>query len=163
VHEGIDIGGYRFVTAAGTIYDRQYFTGLIDEVRVWKVGRSQEEIKNSMNTVLSGGEDGLLYYYRFDEGTGLLVTSTAFPSYGTLGGGVQTTLPTWVLSDSPLSNPYPAPTPNGGGGGGVTCTTNEPGLYATAAILSILFIIAGIVIGVVGYRKFQSREYKQLQ
>jgi len=157
--EGIDIGGYRFLTEQGTIFDNQYFTGLIDEVRVWNVGRTQEEIKSTMSTVLSGSETGLLYYWRFDEGTGLLVNSQAFPSYGTLGGGIVDAEPKWVLSDSPLTNPYPLPQ----SGGSVTCNTNESGLYATAAILSVLFIIGGIIIGVVGYRKYQSREYKQLQ
>jgi len=157
--EGIDIGGYRFLTMGGTYFSYQYFTGVIDEVRVWNVGRTQQEIQSTMNTVLSGSETGLLYYWRFDEGTGLLVNSQAFPSFGTLGGGIVDAEPKWVLSDSPLTNPYPPAQ----SGGSVTCVTNEAGLYATAAILSVLFVIGGIIIGIVGYRKFQTREYKQLQ
>jgi len=158
--EGIDIGGYRFLTTGGTYFSYQYFTGVIDEVRVWSVGRTQQEIKSTMSTVLSGSETGLLYYWRFDEGTGLLVNSQAFPSFGTLGGGIVDAEPKWVLSDSPLTNPYPPPQ---SGGGSATCVTNEAGLYATAAILSVLFVIGEIIIGIVGYRKFQTREYKQLQ
>jgi len=115
--DGIDIGGYRFLTPQGTYFSNQYFTGLIDEVRVWNMGRTQDEIRSTMGTVLSGGEPGLLYYWRFDEGTGLLVNSQAFPSYGTLGGGIVNTEPKWVESDSPLTNPYPP-------SGGVTCNCN---------------------------------------
>jgi len=161
--EGVDIGGYRFLSMAGTYYSGQYYTGLIDEVRVWNVGRSEDQIKSTMSTVLSGGEPGLLYYWRFDEGKGLLVDSLAFPSYGTLGGGIVDAEPKWVISDSPLTNDYP-PTPDGGGS--VPCnapTPNESGLYATAAILSVLFVLGGIFFGIVGYRRYQGREYKQLQ
>jgi len=160
--EGIDIGGYRFLTEGGSYFSYQYFTGLIDEVRVWKVGRSQNDIKASMNTVLSGGEFGLVYYWRFDEGAGLLVDSLSLASYGTLGGGIADAEPKWVQSDSPLTNPYPAPTVPGGGGP-VTCTSNESGLYATAAILSILFVIGGAVLGIIGFRMYLRNDYKEIK
>jgi len=159
--EGIDIGGYRFLTEQGTYFSNQYFRGLIDEVRVWNVGRTQSEIKATMNTVLSGGEPGLVYYWRFDEGMGLLVDSLAFASYGTLGGGIAAAEPRWVQSDAPLTNPYPPPTQ--GGGGSVTCNTNESGLYATASILSIVFVIGGMILGIIGYRMYQNRDYKELK
>jgi len=158
--EGIDIGGYRYLSEAGTIFTNQYFRGLIDEVRLWSVGRTQSEIKATMNTVLSGGEPGLLYYWRFDEGMGLLVHSLAFASYGTLGGGIESAEPRWVESDAPLTNPYP---PTQDGGVSVTCNTNEAGLYATASILSILFVIVGMILGIIGYKKYQNRDYNQLR
>jgi len=149
--EGLDIGGYRFLDQQGNYYSRQYFTGLIDEVRVWTVGRTQSQIKSTMSTVLSGSESGLMYYWRFDEGNGLLVNSLAFASYGTLGGGIVAAEPKWVQSDSPLTNPYPAPTqPNS-----APCNTNESGVYATASVLSIVFILLGVVIGIIGYRCYQ--------
>jgi len=153
--EGIDIGGYRFITQAGNYYSGQYFKGIIDEVRVWSVGRTQAEIQTNMNTVLSGGEPGLLYYWRFDEGHGLLTTSLARTSYGALGGGIQPAEPKWVVSDAPLKNDYPPPQ-------GATCHTNESGLYATAAILSIVFVIGGIVLGIFGYRMYSKGSYKGL-
>jgi len=161
--EGIDIGGYRFLTQQGTYFSYQYFRGLIDEVRVWNVGRTQSEIKATMNTVLSGGEPGLVYYWRFDEGKGLLVESLAFASYGTLGGGIVDAEPRWVQSDAPLTNPYPPPTQGGGGGGSAPCNINESGLYATASILSIVFVIGGMILGIIGFRMFQNRDYKELK
>jgi len=153
--EGIDIGGYRFLTQGGTYYSGQYFRGIVDEVRVWTVGRTQTEIKANMFTVLSGGEPGLLYYWRFDEGAGNLVDSLAGASYGTLGGGIQVAEPKWVVSDAPLKNDYP-PTQ------AASCHVNESGLYATASILSIVFVIGGIVLGVFGYKMYSKGAYKGL-
>jgi len=162
--EGLDIGGYRFIDQTGNYFNGQFFTGLIDEVRVWNVGRTQAQIKSTMNTVLSGGEPGLLYYFRFDEGTGLLVNSLAFAAFGTLGGGIIASEPRWVQSDSPLTNPYPPPSPVPTPGGSVTCNSNESGLYATAAILSIVFIIVGAIVGILGFKWYQrSGNYNELK
>jgi len=147
--EGIDIGGYRFLQTSGTIFSYQYFKGLIDEVRVWNVGRSQSEIQSTMGNTLSGNEGGLVYYWRFDEGMGLLVSSQAMTSYGTLGGGITAAEPRWVQSDSPLSNPFPLPTVSP-----ITCNVNESGVYVAGSILGIVFILIGIIIGGFGYKKF---------
>jgi len=40
--------------------------GSIDEVRMWDVARSESEIKNNMNTRLSGAETNLVAYYPMD-------------------------------------------------------------------------------------------------
>ena len=45
------------------------FRGLIDEVRIWSVARTQEQIQSSMNTTLTGQESGLVGYWNFDDGT----------------------------------------------------------------------------------------------
>ena len=42
---------------------------LIDEVRIWKVARTQEEIQATMHTTLTGQEEGLVGYWNFDDGT----------------------------------------------------------------------------------------------
>ncbi len=46
------------------------FDGLIDEVRIWNVARTQTELKDNMNTVLTGNESGLTAYYKFDMSSG---------------------------------------------------------------------------------------------
>ena len=42
------------------------FQGKIDEVRMWDVARTESEIKNNMNTRLSGAETNLVAYYPMD-------------------------------------------------------------------------------------------------
>ena len=46
------------------------YQGDLDEVRIWKVARSQTQIRASMNRSLTGVEPNLVAYYRCDEGSG---------------------------------------------------------------------------------------------
>ena len=43
--------------------------GLIDEVRVWNIARSEADIRSDMVTQLNGDEPGLVGYWKFDEET----------------------------------------------------------------------------------------------
>jgi hypothetical protein len=43
------------------------FQGLVDDVRIWNVARTQEEIESNMNNRLSGDEDDLLAYFPMDR------------------------------------------------------------------------------------------------
>ena len=45
-----------------------FFNGAVDEVRIWNYVRTQDEINNKKNAVLSGQETGLVSYYSFDNG-----------------------------------------------------------------------------------------------
>jgi proline iminopeptidase len=47
----------------------EYFHGMIDEVRLWNVARSEQEIRGAMNNRLTGKEKGLVAYWNFDDGT----------------------------------------------------------------------------------------------
>lgn len=44
------------------------FTGNIDDLRVWNIARTAEQISASMNCELQGTESGLLAYYQFNQG-----------------------------------------------------------------------------------------------
>jgi hypothetical protein len=44
-----------------------FHSGLIDEVRLWRVARTQEEIRATMNSALTGEEEGLAGYWNFDN------------------------------------------------------------------------------------------------
>jgi hypothetical protein len=74
------------------------FEGLIDEVRLWGVARTQSEIQQCMNRELSitGGScsisSSLISYFRFNEGSGSIIAE--FTGLG--AGGLE----------------YPNPTPN---------------------------------------------------
>ncbi|MFZ4621461.1 MAG: LamG-like jellyroll fold domain-containing protein, partial [Bacteroidota bacterium] len=46
------------------------FHGEIDEVRIWNVVRTPDQIVRDMNRPLSGMESGLAGYWKFDEGSG---------------------------------------------------------------------------------------------
>jgi len=64
-------GGILNSTARLTIGSKDnpgdWFDGLIDEVRIWNVVRTQAEIQATMSRPLTGGEAGLVAYYCFDE------------------------------------------------------------------------------------------------
>jgi Concanavalin A-like lectin/glucanases superfamily/Bacterial Ig domain len=50
------------------------FAGGLDELRLWNVARTAGEIQSALATELSGGEPGLVAYWRFNEGTGPTAT-----------------------------------------------------------------------------------------
>ena len=77
------------------------FAGLLDEVRLWNVARTQAQIQASMSRILAGTESGLAGYWRFDEFTGTTVADlTGNGNNGTLLNG-----PLWVVSGAPLVPP----------------------------------------------------------
>lgn len=49
------------------------FTGVMDEVRVWEVARTEQEIQENMTIELAGTETGLIAYYPMNEGTGTTI------------------------------------------------------------------------------------------
>ena len=42
------------------------FNGLIDEVRIWNIARTADQIRENMMNTLAGNETGILAYYRMD-------------------------------------------------------------------------------------------------
>lgn len=119
-----------------------------------------------MNSALTGNEPGLLYpamddettnnincnnfyqgryYWRFDEGKGVLVSSSAYDAYGMLGGGDLDSEPRWILSDAPLSAPPKPPKPD-------TVEidvqdTSDGSFLAAGAIVGFVFFTIGIICG----------------
>jgi hypothetical protein len=72
------------------------FDGLIDEVRIWNVARTQTQIQDNMNTVLVGNETGLVAYYKFDMSSGTwLYDHTGHNNSGRLHNMVNSD---WVAS-----------------------------------------------------------------
>ena len=66
------------------------FQGQIDEVRIWKVVRTEEEIRGHMMESLTGEEDNLVALWNFEGGEGRVV-SDAGPRglHGTLKGDAK--------------------------------------------------------------------------
>jgi len=76
-----------------------YFPGMIKEVRLWNSTRTPEQIGQTEYTTLAGTEDGLVGYWRLDEGQG--TTAQDAPGHG-LAGTLHNTQ--WVHNaDSPTS------------------------------------------------------------
>jgi hypothetical protein len=69
-----------------------HLLGNLDEFRVWNTARSQAEIQANMDNVLTGSESGLVAYYPFAEGSGVVLDdATANALDGTIEGD-----PTWI-------------------------------------------------------------------
>lgn len=49
---------------------KNFFKGIIAEVRLWNTARTEDEIQADMYRRLSGNEEGLVGYWRFEEGEG---------------------------------------------------------------------------------------------
>ncbi len=81
------------------------FHGLIDEVRIWNVARSQAEIWADLHRTLTGSEPGLIGYWRLDDGSGQqFVDDTPYHGDGRLGSSAISDPqdPIWILSDAPI-------------------------------------------------------------
>ena len=76
----------------GSDYGGRFFDGRIDEVRIWDIPRTQDDIVATLDTVLSGAETGLVAYYTFNEGSG----DTLFDQTGHGHDGALMGNPSWA-------------------------------------------------------------------
>ena len=89
--------------------------GNIDEVRIWNVARTAEQINSSKNCELSGSESGLVTYYKFNQGFDASNNTTITTAVATTGANATLTnfaltgaTSNW-LAGSPVTTPT-APT-----------------------------------------------------
>ena len=78
-----------------------FFNGVIDDLRIWNVERSQTQINNNNGIQLTGSEPGLIGYWQFDEGSGQSIFDSQTNGTvhdGTLGfdGSVEPSDPTRI-------------------------------------------------------------------
>lgn len=81
------------------------YNGLIDELRIWNVARTEAELQAAMSIRLSGTETGLIGYWQFDEGTGdTAADATGNGHAGRLGAsvGADTDDPDWTTDTPPV-------------------------------------------------------------
>jgi len=75
------------------------FTGKMDELRIWKVARTAQQIADNYKLILHGDEPGLVAYYHFDDGAGTAPKDASSAkhdaAFNTDGGRP---VPTWVDS-----------------------------------------------------------------
>jgi len=75
------------------------FWGKVDELRIWNVVRTQEEIRETMHKTLSGLETGLVSYWQFNEGSGSVAEDNISGYNGEL---INIDNSNWVVSAAPL-------------------------------------------------------------
>lgn len=68
--------------------DSDYFKGKIDEVKIWNIARSQQDIEDEMFSILEGTEEGIVSLYRFEEGNGGSATDETGTNEGTISGAI---------------------------------------------------------------------------
>ena len=94
-----------------------YFSGRIDEVRIWNDVRTAAEIADNKDDELVGNESGLVAYYKMSDGTGTTLTDNSSNSNnGTLTNMVTSGASTdWVITNAPIAydNVYTDYGPNG--------------------------------------------------
>lgn len=73
------------------------FSGQIDEVRIWDIARSEEDLKATRYKILPNNEPGLVAYFNFDEGTGKQIYDQVNGWVGHLNNGQD--LISWGISD----------------------------------------------------------------
>lgn len=79
------------------------FKGGLDEVRIWKTVRTQEEIRNNMCRKVAVGDTNLIAYYRLDEPTGTVANNRATVTTGSFNGAL-TNNPLHVVSGAPIGD-----------------------------------------------------------
>jgi hypothetical protein len=96
--DGLQTGASSFFLGS-TPYNENFLTGVVDEVRIWSVARSQLEIQQSMSLQLAGSEASLAAYWRLDDEAPALVDSSPQGNDGIVEGnavwvdGVSLTCP----------------------------------------------------------------------
>ena len=100
--DGVLIGTHtaRGLTDLSGLKTGDQFTGTLDEFQIWSIARTASEIQSSLNKRLNGTEDGLICYWRFDEGAGNNVGDATGNGFD---GAI--TSAAWVNSAAPAAIP----------------------------------------------------------
>ncbi|MQP25286.1 T9SS type A sorting domain-containing protein [Flavobacterium sp. LMO8] len=123
-------------------YGGEYFNGNIDDVRIWNVVKTPDQLAASKNCELLGNEPGLLRYYKLNQGIDTAdnsaITSatdaTANANNGTLNGFTLNGSTSNWLAGSPVTTGSIVPS---------VASVTTPVVYAQGATASALTATAG--------------------
>ena len=118
---GVEVGSGNIATPPKNVIRKNNFIGrsswhnlgvpdanvMYDEIRIWNIAKSTAEIQSTMNTSLSGDEEGLVGYWNFDDGTAKDLTPNG--NDGEMKGDAQivnlTDLPLSIVAEDNIANP----------------------------------------------------------
>ncbi|MEI7726664.1 MAG: LamG-like jellyroll fold domain-containing protein, partial [Bacteroidota bacterium] len=86
----------------------RFYTGKLDEIRIWNVARTTQQIRENMHLTIAGDAPGLIGYWQFNEGSGNFAQDHGGGHMGTL---VSMSNSNWITSTIPA-------------GGGTSFTNN---------------------------------------
>lgn len=133
-------------TSDGTMkisHPTETMNGYIDEVRIWNVVRTMEQIRETMHQTPKAGDEGLVSYYQLNSTSGLTVLDVANGIDGTL---TDMSVEDWLTSTTPIGKDgsfvvTTTPTSAGPAGGsiGATITSvpnndNNLGIYQQGGV-----------------------------
>jgi len=83
-----------------------FFSGYIDDVRIWSTALTATQVSGNMNSCLTGTEYGLKAYYRFEDGPNSpsLADQTYYDQHGTLTN--MNTSSAWVTGKANCMNSF---------------------------------------------------------
>jgi hypothetical protein len=98
--DGVQVGtGTAYNNASMTVFrlgnrNAIYYQGLIDEVRIWNVARTAQQIKSGMYNTVAASSSGLLAYYKMNEGSAQKILSVYESILNDILTATATVLPT---------------------------------------------------------------------
>jgi patatin-like phospholipase/acyl hydrolase len=95
------------ITLGATLHKQVYFKGQLANISVWNYPCTQAQIQTHRSGLIVGDEEGLVAYWKLDDGQGTTVKNQTGKSYqGNFRGN-----PIWTLAEIPFatqsSNPVP--------------------------------------------------------
>jgi hypothetical protein len=89
--------------AIGSDFNGRFFDGFIDEVRIWNVARTQQQIQDNMNAPFTSAQSGLVGYWQFNAGAGTVAHGHGSDAGdGTLTNFNFDSNSGWYVSEVPL-------------------------------------------------------------
>ncbi|MBH8562628.1 patatin-like phospholipase family protein [Nostoc sp. CENA67] len=87
------------LTLGATLHNRIYFTGQLAHISVWNYPCTQEQIQTHRCGLIVGNEEGLVAYWKLDEGQGTTVRNQA----GSVHNGNLRGNPSWEIAQIPFA------------------------------------------------------------
>lgn len=78
----------------------EFSNGMIDELRIWSIARTEQQIKDNMKSKLTGNPVGLVANYDFNTGFGLI----AYDASNNVSPGNLKNDPLWIVSTAPIGS-----------------------------------------------------------